>query len=102
MAMNERSSTPCPRCRRDNPPEDHFCGACGASLTVGGPLAHRPEGSPSPASRAPLSVELKPVVKAVAVGLAVLAGRAGLMWLRRRAEGSGWPSLPTIRGTEPA
>ena len=101
--MNERSnSTPCPQCRHGNPPEDRFCGACGASLTVGGQLARRPEGSPSPASHAPLPAELKPVVKALAVGLATLAARAGLMWLRRRAEGSGRPSLPVAKGTETA
>ena len=29
MAMEGRG-TPCPQCRRGNPPEDRFCGACGA------------------------------------------------------------------------
>jgi hypothetical protein len=46
--------------------------------------------------------ELKPVGKALAMGLATLAAETGLAWLRRRAEGSNRPSLPVVRGTKPA
>jgi hypothetical protein len=98
----EGCGTPCPQCRRGNPPEDRFCGACGASLIVGGQIARRPDNSPTTAGRALPPAELKPVGKALAVALAALAARAGLMWLRRRAEGSGGPSLPAAKGTETA
>ena len=101
--MEEHSnSTPCPRCRHGNPPENHFCGACGASLTSGELPARRTESSPTTASPALLPAELKPVGRALAVGLATLAAEAGLAWLRRRAEGSERPSLPATRGTGPA
>ena len=93
----EGCGTPCPQCRRGNPPEDRFCGACGASLIVGGQIARRPYNSPTTTGRALPPAELKPVGKALAVGLATLAARAGLMWLRRRAEGSGRPSLPASK-----
>ncbi len=96
--MEERS-TLCPRCRHDNPRENRYCGACGALLASGKQLARRPENSPTTASRALLPAELKPVGRALAVGLAALAG---LAWLRRRAEGSDRPPLPAARGTEPA
>jgi hypothetical protein len=100
--MEERSgSNRCPRCRHDNPLENRFCGACGASLTVGEQLARRPEGSPVTPSRALLPAELKPVGRALAVGLATLAAQAGLAWLRRRVEGPGRPSLPAAGGTKP-
>lgn len=99
--MEERSSTPCPQCRRENPPENRFCGACGTHLTSGEQLVRRPESSPAPASRALLPAELKPVGRALAVGLATLAAQAGLAWLRRRAETSGRPALPATKGADP-
>ncbi len=101
--MEERSgSTHCPQCRHGNPPENRFCGACGAPLTSGEQLVRRPETGPTTTSRALLPAELKPVGRTLAVGLATLAAQAGLAWLRRRAEGSNRPSLPAARGTETA
>ena len=100
--MEARSSTPCPQCRRGNPPENRFCGACGAALESGGQLVRRMEDSPATARRALLPAELKPVGRALAVGLATLAAEAGLAWLRRRAEGSDRASLPVVRETKPA
>jgi hypothetical protein len=106
-AMEERSGTPCPQCRRGNPPENRFCGACGAPLTSGELPARWPEAGPTnslPAARRGLLLpaELKPVGGALAVGLAALAARAGLAWLRRRAEGSDRPLMPAAEGTGPA
>jgi hypothetical protein len=49
-----------------------------------------------------LPVRLKPVGKALAVGVAALAAEAGLSWLRRRAEGGGRPSMPAARDVDPA
>lgn len=98
----EESSTFCPRCRHGNPRENRFCGACGTPLASGEQLARRPENGPATESRGLLPAELKPVGKALAVGLAALAAEAGLAWLRSRAEGSDRPSLPTARRTEPA
>ncbi len=100
--MEERSSTPCPQCGHGNPLENRFCGACGAPLTSSGQLARRPEAGPPAAGRALLPAELKPVGRALAVGLATLAARAGLAWLRRGAEGSDRPPLTTAKGTESA
>ena len=71
-------------------------------MIVDGQIARRTENSPTTVGRALPPAELKPVGKALAVGLATLAARAGLMWLRRRAEGSGRPSLPVAKGTETA
>jgi hypothetical protein len=99
--MEERSSTPCQRCRHGNPLENRFCGACGAPLTGSGQLARRPEGVPPAAARALLPAELKPVGRALAVGLATLAARAGIAWLRRRSEGPAQPPLIAAKGTEP-
>ena len=98
--MEERN-TFCPRCRHGNPRENRFCGACGAHLASGEQLARRPENSPTTVSRGLLPAELKPVGRALAVGLAALAAEAGLAWLRHRAEGSDRPSPPATRGTEP-
>lgn len=100
--MEERSNTTCPQCRHGNPPENRFCGACGAPLTSSRQLVRRPEGGPAVAGRALLPAELKPVGKALAVGLATLAAQAGLAWLSRRAESSDRPPLPATKGTEPA
>jgi hypothetical protein len=96
-----RRSNRCPRCRHDNPLENRFCGACGAFLTVGEQLARRPGYSPATTSRALLPADLKPVGRALAVGLATLAAQAGLAWLRRRAEGSSRQSRPAAGRTEP-
>jgi hypothetical protein len=67
-----------------------------------GQLVRWTEDSPTTARRALLPAELKPVGRALAMGLATLAAEAGLAWLRRRAEGSNRPSLPVVRGTKPA
>ena len=99
--MEERGSTPCPQCRHDNPLEDRSCGACGAPLTGSGQLARRPEGGTPAAGRALLPAELKPVGRALAVGLATVAARAGLAWLRRRSEGTDRPPLIAAKGTDP-
>jgi hypothetical protein len=100
--MEERSSASCPQCRHGNPLENRFCGACGTPLTSSGQLARRPEDGPPTAGRALLPAELKPVGRALEVGLATLAARAGLAWLRRRAEGSDRAPLTAAKGTEPA
>jgi len=68
---------------------------------TGGLPVRRPEGGPPAAGRALLPAELKPVGMALAVGVATLAARAGLAWLRRRAEGSDRPPLTAAKGTEP-
>ena len=99
--MEERS-TSCPRCRHGNPRENRFCGACGSPLASGGQLARRTKSSPTTAGRGLLPAELKPVGRALAVAQTALAAEAGLAWMRRRAEGSGRPSLPAAKGTETA
>ncbi len=98
--MEASSSTPCPQCRRGNSPDNRFCGACGAAFESGEQLVRWTEERPITARRALLPAELKPVGRALAVGLATLAAEAGLAWLRRRAEGSDRASLPVARGTK--
>ena len=103
--MEERSSTPCPRCRYGNPLENRFCGDCGVPLTGSWQFARRPEGVPPAPGRAQLPAELKPAGRALAVGLATLATlavQAGFAWLRRRSEGPDRPPLIAAKGTEPA
>jgi hypothetical protein len=91
--------TPCPRCRHANPPENHFCGWCGASLGAGSDLVARREGNPTVMGYA-LPVKPGPVGKALAVGLATLAVRAGLSWLRHRTTAEDRSSTSTAREHE--
>jgi hypothetical protein len=74
---------PCPRCRHANPPENSFCGSCGAPLGTGSDLVARREGNLTVMGHA-VPVKPGPVGKALAVGLGTLAVRAGLSWLRHR------------------
>jgi Double zinc ribbon len=93
--------TPCPRCGHANPPENRFCGWCGASLGAGGDLVARREGNPAVMSHA-LPVKLGPVGKALAVGLVTLAVRAGLSWLGRRTTAEHRSSTLTTRELDAA
>ena len=74
---------PCSRCRHANPPENRFCGWCGASLGVGSDLVADRASNPTVMGHA-LPVKPGPVGKALAVGLVTLAIRTGLSWLRHR------------------
>ena len=67
-----------------------------ASSSPAGRRASRPR-----PGRALLPAELKPAGRALAVGLATLAARAGIAWLRRRSEGPDRPPLTAAKGTEP-
>jgi hypothetical protein len=89
--------TPCPRCRRENPPDYCFCGSCGAPLTGGEQLATREEHHPVPAGRA-WPAKLGPVSKALALSVAVLATEAGLSWLRNKIGAEDRSSVPAVRG----
>ena len=86
----------CPRCSRTNPPENRFCGGCGASLQSSGELVPRREGSLTVAGRA-LPEKLGPAGKALAVGLATLAAEVGLHWLCHRTRSEERPSTLTNR-----
>jgi len=99
MHMDQR--VPCPLCRHGNLPENRFCGHCGALLTGGGQLTPRPEAKPTMAIHS-LPTKLGPAGKALAVGLAVLATEAGLVWLRRRGAYNDRPSPPPARTAKPA
>jgi hypothetical protein len=89
---------PCPECGHSgNPPENRFCGRCGASLerlpTRGRELALKEAGRVTLRERF-LSKRLGPVGKTVAVGLTAMAADVGLAWLRRRLERTGRSMLP--------
>ena len=74
---------PCPRCRHANPPENRFCGWCGASLRAGSDLVARRESNLTVMGHA-LPVKPGPVGKALAAGLVTLAVRAWLSRIRHR------------------
>jgi hypothetical protein len=73
-----------------NPPENRFCGRCGASLerslVRSRELALRVKESKVALRERFLPGGLGPVGKTVAVGLAVAAADVGLAWLRHRLE----------------
>jgi hypothetical protein len=93
--------TPCPRCRHANPPENRFCGSCGASLGTGSHLVARREGNLTVMGHA-LPVKPGPVSKALAVGLVTLGVRAGLSWLRYRTTAKDRSSTSTTQELETA
>jgi hypothetical protein len=75
----------CPRCLHANPPENRFCGSCGAALEVSGDLVVRREDNPRVMGHA-LPAKLGPVGKALALALMTLAAQVGLSWLRHRTK----------------
>ncbi len=91
----------CPRCRHANPPENRFCGSCGAALRAGSDLVERRGSSPTFMGHA-LPVKPGPVGKALAVGLGTLAVRAGLSWLRHRTTTENRPSPSAARKPDTA
>jgi Double zinc ribbon len=91
----------CPRCRHANPPENRFCGWCGASLGASGNLVARREGNPAVMGHT-LPVKPGTVGKALAVGLVTLAVRAGLSWLSRRTTAEHRSSTLTPRELDAA
>ena len=88
--------TPCPRCRHANPPENRFCGWCGASFRVGSDLVAHRASKPTVMGHA-LPVKSGPVGKALAVGLVTLAMQTGLSWLRHRTTAERHSSTSTTR-----
>jgi hypothetical protein len=85
---------PCPSCRHTNPPENRFCGWCGAPLECSQELVPRGEGAVM-AVRRTLPATLVPAGKVVAVGLVALAAEVGLSWLRHRTKAEERPSTLT-------
>ena len=92
---------PCPRCRHTNPPENRFCGSCGALLGTGSELVARREGNLTVMGHA-LPVKPGPIGKALAVGLTTLAVRAGLSWLRYRTTAENRSSALSAREPDTA
>ena len=87
---------PCLRCRHANPPENRFCGWCGASLKSSHKLVPRREGALT-AARRTLPAKLGPAGKVVAVGVVTLAAEVGLSWLRQRAKAEEGQLTPAAR-----
>jgi len=92
---------PCPRCRHANPPENRFCGWCGASSEARTDLVAHGEGNPTVMGHA-LPVKPGHVGKALAVGLVTLAVRAGLSWLGRKTTAEHRLSTLTTRELDSA
>jgi hypothetical protein len=97
--MSEQEA-PCPRCRHANPPENRFCGRCGASLESSAELVSHREGALT-AVRHNLPAKLGPASKVVAVGLVSLATEVGLSWLRHRTKAEEKPVTLTARQVDP-
>ena len=87
---------PCLRCRHANPPENRFCGWCGASLESSRELVPRREGALT-AVRCTLPAKLGPAGKVVAVGLVTLAAEVGLSLLRQTTKADDRPLTLTAR-----
>ena len=92
---------PCLRCGHANPPENRFCGWCGASLERTRALVPRQEGALT-AVRDTLPAKLGPTGKVVAVGLVALAVEVGLSWLRHRTRAEERPLTQTARRIDTA
>ena len=92
---------PCPRCRHANPPENRFCGWCGASLESSHELVPRREGALAAVRRA-LPAKLGPASRVVAVGLVTLAAEVGLSWLRHRTKAEEKPLTLTAQQVDAA
>lgn len=86
----------CPRCRHENPPENRFCGSCGASLGASSDLVARRGNNPTAMGHA-LPVKPGPIGKALTLGLVTLAAQAALSWLRHRITAEDRPSALTTR-----
>jgi double zinc ribbon protein len=97
--MSEQGA-PCPRCHHANPPENRFCGWCGATLESSHELVPRREGTLT-AVRRTLPAKLGPASKVVAIGLVTLAAEVGLSWLRHRAKAEERPVTLTARQVDP-
>ena len=93
--------TLCPRCRHANPPENRFCGSCGASLEASSDLVLGRETNLTVMGHA-LPAKLEPAGKALAVGLVTLAAVVGLSWLRQRNKAEDRHSPLTIREPDTA
>jgi hypothetical protein len=92
---------PCLQCRHANPPENRFCGWCGASLESSHELVPRREGTLTTVRRT-LPAKLGPAGKVVAVGLVTLAAEVGVSWLRHRIKAEERPLTLSARQLDPA
>jgi uncharacterized OB-fold protein len=91
----------CPRCRNAYPPENRFCGSCGASLEASSDLVVRRETGLTMMGHS-LPAKLGPAGKMLVVGLATLAAQAGLSWLRHRTKAEDRSSTLTTREDDTA
>jgi len=92
--MTERNL--CSRCHHENPPENRFCGSCGASLEAGSDLVVRRENNLRVMGHA-LPAKLGPAGKLLAAGLVTLAAEVGLSWLLHRTKAQDRPlTLTTL------
>ena len=90
------NQAPCPRCRHANPPQNRFCGSCGASLEASSDLVVRRENSLTTMGHT-LPAKLGPAGNVLIVGLATLAAQAGLSWLRHKIKAEDPPLMLTTR-----
>ncbi len=91
----------CPRCRHAIPPENRFCGLCGAPLVASSDLVPRRESNLTVMGHT-LPTKLGPAGKALAVGLVMLAAEVGLSWLHHGIKAEGRPLMLSSREPDTA
>ncbi len=92
----------CPGCGHANPPENRFCGWCGAPFEASSDLVVRREDNVTMMGHT-LPAKLGPAgKKALAVGLGTLAAQVGLSWLRHRGKAEDRTSTPSTREPDTA
>lgn len=90
------NQAPCPRCRHASPPQNRFCGSCGASLEASSDLVVRRENGLTMMGRT-VPAKLGPAGTVLVVGLATLAAQAGLSWLHQKIKAEDPPLTLTAR-----
>ena len=84
---------PCPGCRHANPPENRFCGWCGASsVPVTSTDLMSPRAGTLTVMGHALPVEPGAIGTALAVGLGTLAMQVAMSWLRHRFKADDRPT----------
>jgi hypothetical protein len=91
----------CPRCGHENPPENRYCGSCGALLEASNDIIARREDNLAVRDHV-LPARLGHAGKAIAVGLAMLGAEVGLYWIRHRTKSEDRPSTSTTREADAA
>lgn len=87
---------PCPVCRHQNPPENAYCGACGAAFSSSPLVISTPSALRLPNALPPEQV--KRLAATVTISFAALLAEVGLKYLQGRLDEMPTPQLRQARG----